>query len=80
MKKAWIAGSLIAIASTSIASEQDRQVIAKAVSEQDVNSKVAACLEREPLERDFIRLCMMAATSFEEVQIYKTAKQNEATD
>lgn len=77
MKKAWIAAVIIAISGTAFAENSGHEVTVKAVNAEGVLAKLDACLEREPVERNFIKLCMMAATSFIEVQTYDVAKPKE---
>lgn len=73
MRALLLAITLLAGTATAQAEDTDHRFIAEAVEAQGVTAKLKACLKREPLERGFITMCMMAATSFTEVQTYKTA-------
>ncbi len=69
MKAPWIALALVILTSTA-AADTDQQIIEQAVQAKAVTEKLEACLKREPLERSFIKMCMMAATTFAEVHTY----------
>lgn len=71
MKAQWIAAAaLVILTSSASATNTDDQVIEKAVQAKTVTEKLDACLQREPLERGFLKLCMMAATAFAEIRQY----------
>lgn len=69
MKTLWMVTALVSLASTATANT-DQQIIEQAVKTKPVTEKLDACLKREPLERSFIKMCMIAATTFAEVQSY----------
>lgn len=70
MKKPIAIAATILISTPSLSAENDLEIVWKAAGETDLIEKLNACLKREPLNREFILTCMMAATHFAEVNTY----------
>jgi|LSQX01.2.fsa_nt_gb hypothetical protein len=71
MKTQWIAAIALGIlTSAASATPSEDEIFQQAVKAKAVTEKLEACMQREPLERDFLRHCMLIATTFAEIQSY----------